>query len=185
MNKLDNLARRNFDYAADKKVKEELQIARIPIISLPYHMEGEVKTYYFGLLNGFLFHREWTYWVCTGNIPLEIAEEIYREDKELCIRAGGHCGHVAPKQVAHDPIYDNMCSKLRDEWGLETYLKIVAAVDDSEKYNKSDAKFRQEIDKLREQERIGEQFVSSYHIDTQFGLCTLARIIKERKLQVE
>lgn len=185
MNRLDNLARRTFDYKTDKQVKEELQIAGIPIISLPHHMEGEVKTYYVGLLNGFLFHREWTYWVCTGDISLEIAEEIYRKDKELCIRAGGHCGHVAPKRVAHDPIYDSMCRKLAATWGLKTYLKISEAVDDLEMYNRLDVKFQQEIDKLQKQKKIGEQFVSSYHIDTQFGLCTLARIIKERKLQAK
>ena len=49
---MENLARSEYDFDADKKVKEELQIAGIPAIRLGV-IENEVKTHYIGILNGF------------------------------------------------------------------------------------------------------------------------------------
>lgn len=70
---MDNLARSKYDPEADKKVKEELLIAKIPVLELGI-MDKEVKTKYIGILNGFVFQRAWYYWVVKGNMPLKFAK---------------------------------------------------------------------------------------------------------------
>lgn len=73
---MDNFARCEYDGEIDYKVKEELQIANIPVFRLPYYMNTEVKTKYIGILNGFMFYRAWNYWICHGDMPLDIANEM-------------------------------------------------------------------------------------------------------------
>ena len=58
---LDNLARKEYDRKIDERVKEELEIAEIPVFELPACMNTEVKTKYIGVLNGFTFYRAWQY----------------------------------------------------------------------------------------------------------------------------
>lgn len=48
---LINLAHRDYNYDADKEVKNELLIANIPVFKLSSYMNTEVKTHYIGLLN--------------------------------------------------------------------------------------------------------------------------------------
>ena len=167
MENLENLANDNFNSSIDKKVKEELQLAGIPVISLPYYMLGEVKTHYIGILNGFMFYRKWAYWVCKGNMPLVNAKEIYTLNKSLCIRADG-----------------DACKKLKDKIGLKRYLQIAMALDEPEKYPELDAEQKAEFDKLQNMEK-GDMFVRSYHIDTLPGLDMLSKYIKENKLHAK
>lgn len=184
MENLENLANDNFNSSIDKKVKEELQLAGIPVISLPYYMLGEVKTHYIGILNGFMFYRKWAYWVCKGNMPLVNAKEIYTLNKSLCIRADGDCGHVEPEKAAYSLSYENACKKLKDKIGLKRYLQIAMALDEPEKYPELDAEQKAEFDKLQNMEK-GDMFVRSYHIDTLPGLDMLSKYIKENKLHAK
>ena len=54
-------------------------------------------------------------------MPLDIAEQIYRNYKGLRIRAGGHCGNVSPESVSVNPVYiQELEDLLRKTQGSET-----------------------------------------------------------------
>lgn len=161
---MNNLARYDYSSDVDQKVKEELQIANIPIFQLPNYMNTEVKTKYIGILNGFVFYRAWTYWVCEGDVPLEVANNIYKNYNELLIRAGGHCGNVEPEEESYNPIYDGELKTLLEKVGIKEYMKSA--------------------DKIVDDKSL-PRYVAVYHIDTQLGLCKLVQEIKENNLQVE
>ena len=61
-NIVENLARREYDSDVNKKVKEELQIAGIPVVNIG-RLDNEVKTNYIGILK--------TMWLA---IPLALAD---------------------------------------------------------------------------------------------------------------
>lgn len=96
---MENLATHEYNPNFDKEVREELEIAKIPVVELPAFMNTEVKTKYIGMFKGWMFWRAWTYWVACGNLSLTLAKELYdSSDKDLGIRAFGHCGNVDPSE---------------------------------------------------------------------------------------
>lgn len=159
---MDNFARYEYDGEIDYKVKEELQIANIPVFRLPYYMNTEVKTKYIGILNGFVFYRAWNYWICHGDMPLDIANEIYKKYKELNIRAGGHCGNELPITQSYNPIYEKEMEEYRDKVGLNEFIKTYKDVIHDDKTQ--------------------PRFVDTYNIDTQLGLCKLAETIRNENV---
>lgn len=159
---MDNFARHEYDGKIDDKVKEELRLANIPVFRLPYYMNTEVKTRYIGILNGFVFYRAWTYWVCNGDMPLDIANKIYEKYKELNIRAGGHCGNEPPITQSYNPIYEKEMEQYRDEVGLEKFIKTCKDVIHDDKSQ--------------------PRFIDVYHIDTQLGLNKLAETIRNNNV---
>lgn len=161
---LINLAHRDYNYDADKEVKNELLIANIPVFKLPGYMNTEVKTRYIGLLNGFVFDRAWTYWVCCGDMPLNESQYIYDNYKKLKIRAGGHCGNVEPATVSYNPVYEQELCNLLDKYDVPEYLERAKNIVD---------------------DKALPRFVDTYHIDTQLGLCKLAQVIREHNITCE
>ena len=164
---IDNLARRNYDREADLKVKEELQIAGIPVVDLYGYINNEVKTNYIGVLNGFVFIRAWTYWIVRGNMPLERANELYAKYKDLQIRVAGHAGNPAPKGWTRNKDYNKLVAPYveqfrNEEITMDEFIKIG--------------------NEILEQ---GEQVITSYHIDTQLGLCKFVEFIKNNNIQTE
>lgn len=133
----ENFATSDYDARIDEKIENELKIANIPVIKLPTYLSAEVKASCVGYLNGFTFWRAWRYWVCKGNMPLDTAQKIYAEHKDLNIRAGGHAGNLPPERMT------------------------------------------------RSQNGSAEKFVPYYHIDTQDGLCELAKAIIENNIKSE
>lgn len=163
---MENLARREYDSDADKKVKEELQIAGIPVVRVGL-MNNEVKTYYIGILNGFVFIRAWRYWMVKGNIPLENAQYLYDNYKDLDIRVAGHCGNPPPEEWAKNKDYDKL---------------IVPYVNKCRNKEIS----TEELEKIgKEIKSQGEQVIDMYHIDTQLGLCKFVEVIKNNNIQSE
>lgn len=165
---MENLARHDYKPDADQKVKEELQIANIPIFKLPSYMHTEVKTRYIGILNGFTFTRAWTYWVCNGLMPLEYANRLYKDYKDLNIRAGGHCGNETPESQSINPIYKKELNEFFEAnsqiLGIEKCIEQAKNIID---------------------DKTQPRFVETYHIDTQLGLCKLSQVIKENNIQTE
>ena len=161
---MENLARRAYDGEVNKKVKEELQIAKIPVFELPAYMNGEVKTSYIGILHGFIFYRAWSYWICDGDMPLDVANYIYENYKDLKIRAGGDCGNVEPETVSINPLYHKELHRLRERVGLKEYMELSKDIVD---------------------DKSQPRFVDSYHIDTQLGLCKLAEVIREKDIHMK
>jgi hypothetical protein len=162
---MDNLARYKYDIEVDEKVKQELQIANIPAFRLPDYMNTEVKTKYIGILNGFIFYRAWTYWVCKGDMPLNIAEEIYEKYKKLNIRAGGHIDNMPPGTQSYNPIYEKELRQYQKTVGLQEYLKTHNDIVNDDKTQ--------------------PRFIDIYHIDTQLGLCKLADTIRSKNIVCE
>lgn len=161
---LNNLAHRDYETSADNEVKNELQIANIPVFKLPSYMNTEVKTRYIGLLNGFRFYRAWAYWVCCGDMPLSKAQYIYDNYKNFKIRAGGHCGNVEPATVSYNPIYEQELRNLLDKYDVPEYLEQAKNIVDDKRL---------------------PRFVDTYHIDTQLGLCKLAQVIREHNIKCD
>lgn len=161
---LNNLAHRDYETSADNEVKNELQIANIPVFELPSYMNTEVKTRYIGLLNGFMFYRAWTYWVCCGDMPLNEAQYIYNNYQELKIRAGGHCDNVEPESQSYNPVYEKEISDLIAKYSVPEYIEKAKNIVDDETL---------------------PRFVNMYHIDTQLGLCKLAQIIREHNIKCD
>ncbi len=161
---MENLARNLYDRKVDKRVKEELEIAKIPVFKLPAWMDTEVKTKHIGILNGFRFYRAWTYWVCEGDMPLEVAKYIYENYKDLQIRAGGHAGNVEPDKESYNPVYNQELRELINKSSIEEYIKSSKDI----------------VDDLSL-----PRFVGCYHIDTQLGLCKLSEVIRERDIHTD
>lgn len=161
---LINLAHRDYETSADDEVKNELQIANIPIFKLPSYMNTEVKTRYIGLLNGFVFYRAWTYWVCCGDMPLNESQYIYDNYKKMKIRAGGHCGNVEPESQSYNPVYEKELSDLIAKYSVPECIEKAKNIVDDETL---------------------PRFVNMYHIDTQLGLCKLAQIIREHNIKCD
>lgn len=163
---MENLARHNFDSEADNKVKEELQIAGIPAVRVG-RIDNEVKTYYIGILNGFVFIRAWSYWIVRGYMPLEHAQYLYDNYKELNIRVCGHCGNLSPQKWSKN----KETSKL--------FKPYVDKMLDGEIT-------REELNKIYEEIKSqGEQVIDMYHIDTQLGLCKFAEVIKNNNINTD
>ena len=161
---MDNLARREYDQDADKKVKEELQIAGIPVVRVGL-INNEVKTYYIGILNGFVFIRAWRYWVVKGNMPLENAQYLYDNYKDLNIRVAGHCGNPSPDEWAKNKDYDKLMKPY-----VNKLINEQITMEELENISKDIAS-------------QGERFVDVYHIDTQLGLCKFVEVIKNNNIQ--
>jgi hypothetical protein len=93
---LYNLAK---DENCDYWIKAELTLAHIPFVSEP--QQGEVPSNIKGVLDDFIFRRVWRYWVVTGDVPLNIAKELYADPiGEQYVRVVGHCGCPAPEEWA-------------------------------------------------------------------------------------
>lgn len=161
-----NLATIDFCQASDDSVRDELATAKIPILKLPFVMNGEVKTRYIGLLNGFCFFRQWRYWCVEGLMPLENAKQIYEEISFLGVRAGGDCTNPEPETVAVDPYFDAM---LQEE---------------ANRLSKTALSSTELIEKLKEiqPEPGAPKYVKFYHIDMEEGLAALAAYIRKHNI---
>ena len=163
---MENLARCEYDAEADKKVKEELLTAGIPILELGV-MDREVKTRYIGILNGFVFQRAWCYWVVKGNMPLQYAKILYEKHSDLMIRANGDCSNPHPERSSCNKDFDKLC---------QSYI---------EKYQKHEIS-GEELNRIgKELEAQGEQVIRMYHVDTQPGLCRLSEMIRKNHIVTE
>lgn len=161
-----NLAQSTYDPKIDEMVKEELLIAKIPLLKVSV-MDSEVKTHYIGILNGFVFERAWTYWVVRGWMPMVHAKYLYENFKDLNIRADGGAGNDNPEKqhVYTDPAYEKRLLDLRNSCSnLKEFLERSKEI----KENPEDPKF-----------------INTYHIDTQMGLCKIAEVIKQFDIHTE
>lgn len=82
----------------DKHIKQELQGAGIKVVPVePVHTE--VHYTLIGHLPGFEFRRAWYYWVVEGDVPIDIARELYVDPiGHTDVRVIGHCGCPPPDE---------------------------------------------------------------------------------------
>lgn len=167
MKACQNFATNEFRNHIDKAVHEELVEANIPALALPSYLNSEVKTHYIGILNGFIFSRAWRYWVCEGDMPFELAAELYARHKELMIRVHGHAANPEPTlSTSYSPAHD-------------------AKVRDTMKFMQSKGASTQEILHVVSHMQPDEEsprYVRAYHIDTIEGLAALAAFIRTNNI---
>ena len=119
------------DKDCDIEIKQELEIAKIPIHEFSFELRGEVPSKILGFLDGWKFERAWYYWVVTSEKNLllfKYADPLHKKYGKA-VRVDGHCGCPSPREWHSDPYY------------------------------------------------LG---VSSYHVDSQLGLCKLVEAIKKQ-----
>ena len=160
MGAFKNRASAEYRSATNEAVYSELLAAGIPILTLPAYQTTEVKTNHVGILNGFVFTRAWRYWICSGDMPLANAKEIYTTISQLAVRAEGHAGNIDPE--GYSPKMKQLLAAKADELREQGYSagKIFAALE------------------TLEEDPQWPRFVSQYHIDTDEGLKALADYIK-------
>lgn len=88
----------------DAAIAAELEDAGIPIMqglsSETFRKIGktEVRTCYMGELHGWVFSRNWNYWVAEGpGLPFDVASSLH--DCGFSIRARGHCADPHPFEM--------------------------------------------------------------------------------------
>lgn len=164
MSAFKNRATHEYRHKEDDAIRQELVAAGIPVLTLPAHTGGEVKTKHCGLLNGFEFVRAWRYWECKGDMPLGVAKAIYQQLSELGIRANGHAGNIEP--VGYSP---------------EHMAHSKAIVEQMQAQKATTQEIIAELEKVSVAPGT-PLFVEMYHIDTAEGLAALADYIKEHNI---
>lgn len=143
----------------DKTIREELIQANMPIIELGAPMNREVPASVIGMVNGFRFIRAWYYWMVFGDMPLEYAKDIYLKYKDLGIRCAGHCGNPPPEEWCESKDFHEKCKPI-----IDRFMNKELSSEDADAL-------------CNEIRRSGDQFIKTYHVDTQEGLNKLAETI--------
>jgi len=90
-----NLAGR---WDAEKYVMDELKTAGIEVVREAKNLNNEVSVPLAGQLGKYHFTRAWYYYIVSGNVPLKVAQELYKSKTgKRDIRVVGHCGCPPPE----------------------------------------------------------------------------------------
>jgi len=87
----------------DAVLRAELEAAGIKVTEHEFLRDTsrEVKTAVIGTLHGWVFTREWYYWVCKGpGIEVAAAERLHAAHGQT-VRVDGHCGCPSPREAFH------------------------------------------------------------------------------------
>lgn len=144
------------NYDCDKVIRTELQSAGITVVVNPTRQGGDVPATLTGKLTrsglvAFTFTRFWYYWVVKGNVPLEVAEEMFADPLgKRDVRVAGMAGNDDPKN-----------------WALPSGDDVAAYLKENGRSSVNCA----ELIKLCNNGKItAKRFIQAYHIDTQEGL---------------
>jgi hypothetical protein len=164
----------------DPIVERELVRCRIEAVR-GERSKGEVGTSITGRLGaGFTFKRAWRYWVASGPVPLDVADELYadpvgRED----VRVAGHCGCPAPRD--HGVTwYGGDGVRLLETGEREELLRYLAS--GSQGMKESAARMLDDCRFVDDPAAVGRGFVELYHIDSEVGLRLFADTIRRHGL---
>jgi hypothetical protein len=153
------------DKNSDLEIRLELERARIPVVERAEPFKHpEVAQTATGNLPGFTLSRNWYYWVVVGNVPLEVAKELYADPVgRTDVRVDGHCGCPPPEA----PWVKWITSDGREVAPRAQYDECVA-MNERMKY-KSDF-----LDGICPDDdpaaKDAKQYVTCYHIDSEVGL---------------
>lgn len=106
----------------DRYMRHELERARIEVVEETERCPGEVPYSITGKLKGWTFRRAWYYWIAQGQLPLDVAQELWADPVGRSdVRAGGYAGGTAPETQA--AYFDADGTRLiHDPTGKEAYL---------------------------------------------------------------
>ncbi len=94
------------DRRCDITIAKELGLARVAAETLPKPLRHEVPTSLIGILMKgpncvFRLRRATCYWVVVGEVPLEVAQELYDDPLgRSSVRVAGHCACPPPEEWA-------------------------------------------------------------------------------------
>lgn len=158
----------------DREIRRELERARIDVVE-GQATRGEVPYTITGSLAGWTFERAWYYWVAKGQLPLEIAKQLYADPiGKTDVRVAGHCG-CPPPEPPWVTCYDAEGNQLWSDPDGEEARKAVGFV---------------ERGLLKAEQFAGQRFVpdapsvaarivvESYHIDSEAGLRLFADALR-------
>lgn len=150
----------------NKQIRKELEEAGVPIVSDRDCLKHEVPASIAGALGEFNFTRAWYYWVVSGDVPLRVAEDLYRGPiGKRDIRVVGHCGCPPPSEWAFPK------KEVLYELGVYKHPSEEHPFGESPNYG--------DLAKMCNSGQIvAPRFVSSYHIDSQEGLNKFVKTIK-------
>lgn len=149
----------------------ELGQAGVEIVEHEERLDREVRASITGQLtkNGevkFTFTRAWYYWIVTGEVPLEVAREMYYGNKvgQKDVRVAGHCGCPPPENWAFPK--REVLAEVLSQMGIDsiTYGDLARLCND---------------DQIN-----APRFIDCYHIDSQEGLNLFVATLKNHDLVV-
>ena len=157
----------------DITVEAELTAAGVQTLELPTNLDGEVRTQFIGLgLRradvAFVFTRAWHYWAVRGNVPLDVANELYNNFGRIGreeVRAGGDARCRPPETwVRH----------------IGPTGKLLVQIQPQEEINEILRKNPKAI--LVKDPTQGIPVVQLYHIDSPEGLRMFAELMRKHIL---
>lgn len=162
---------------ADRYIRQELNLAGIPVKDILAKDVGEVPAMFCGELGAFTFHRAWRYWMVDGKVPLAVAQELYQTSiGKQDIRARGDAGCPSPEKVASWFTPDGrLLASLTEKVAIDRLIE--AGYVTQEKIDK-EFLFADPSDFSH----LGDLYVPGYHIDSQEGLNLFVATLKKHGL---
>jgi len=158
-----NLAK---DENCDAYILKELTDARIRLVR-GEKQNGEVPATITGALGAFRFIRKWSYWAVEGNMPIEVARELYEDPVgKTDVRVMGHAGCPAPK----DPWI---------EWYDSEDRRIFPNSKRPKGYFGKGTGYQMFF---KDPSKVGKGYIPLYHIDSTEGLKLFADAIRKHQL---
>jgi hypothetical protein len=153
------------------QITKELNQAGIPIVAHEEMLNTEPITNLTGQLGNFTFTRAWYYWVVSGELPLQLAEELYNNEiGKKDVRVAGHCGCPPPKEWMEPSKEDQ--EEIKRDLG---YRKDMDVKDMMKFWKNNEVKYKEECKKYY-------QYIHCYHIDSQEGLNLFVETLKKYNL---
>ena len=163
----------------DLYIKDELIKARIEIVE-GEKSSGEVQSIYTGKLGEFIFYRAWSYWIVKGQVPLNVANEMYNDPLgKGHVRVAGNCLCPPPINWVEAPLF--IQKTFREKCGLPEGLPE-DFFDKLEEYSNKYKQYQELIDDEKQNRIDNSWFIDMYHIDSLAGLRLFADTIKKYKL---
>lgn len=174
------------DRNASTTIKDELTRCGIESFDNPEYRHPEVKTIVNGrirtIFGDIILHRNWTYWVTSGPVPLETAKVLYADPiGKTDIRVSGHCGCPPPEfpwveWILEDGrrVLPTSCKKSMEELisGGGELGKVMEEESTKFEFNDDPAS-------------IGAKgFIEVYHIDSELGLYIFVQTLRNRRLTI-
>lgn len=117
---MDNLAGKQ---DCDTTIRSELERCGITIVE-GERSTNEVPASLTGILGCFTFWRAWYYWVVNGNVPIDIALELYADPVgKTDVRVDGHCGCPEPEYLGKRGAVT--CYHIDTEIGLRLFADTI------------------------------------------------------------
>jgi len=168
------------NHNCNKEIEAELRRAKIASVVIN-DTNGEVPASIGGVIHSkfgdITLTRAWRYWVAKGNIPLEIAKDLYADPVGVTdIRVTGHCGCPPPE----DPWLEY------EHESKEIVLDVDGSQEKEIKYFIQKGTIKKDCldrvifvsSKEERKEKAQKVFVKMYHIDTEIGLRVFSDTIR-------